>query len=73
MKLEFSYDVCVCGGGWGCYAKKHKHFQKHEGGEAKNCIFLHKYTLGEVKKYIPKNTIKEGPQKNSNRFQIVLL
>ena len=46
MKLEFSYDVCVCvcvcvcGREGGCYAKKPKHFQKHDGGEAKNCIFF---------------------------------
>ena len=58
MKLEFSYDVWVWGGGGGGYAKKPKHFQKHEGRE--------------VKKDNHKNRIKEGPQKNSNRLQMVL-
>ena len=60
--------------GWeGCYAKKPNLFKNTMVERQKIEFFLHKYTLGEVKKYIPKNTIKEGPQKNSNRFQIVLL
>ena len=73
MKLEFSYDVCVCvcvcvwAGG---YAKKPKHFQKHEGREVKICIFFAKvHSRRSQKKIFTKTESRRDHKKTPIGFK----